>query len=123
MGGGQTIGIGGDVIVKDGYFVFCSGSSSAQVVNIDGIFKIQGSNNAAVVIGGVANSSTTNVNLRGNLDVSGTNRLLSVDLTNCFLNFAGPSTISAPQTVDLDPVTVCRTFVVEGVSFNINGEA
>jgi hypothetical protein len=123
IGGAQTIGIGGDVIVKDGYFVFCSGSSSAQTVNIEGNLKIQGSNNAAVVIGGVANSSTSNINLKGNLDVSGANRLLSVDLTNCFLNFAGPSTVLDPQTVDFDSYNSGTGPYNQGVSFNISSGA
>ena len=123
MRGAQTIGIGGNVIVKNGYFVFCRASSSAQVVTIEGNLVLQGSSNAAAVIGDIANSSTTNVNLKGNLDASGANRLLSVDLTNCFLNFAGPSTILDPQTVDIDPYSSGAGPYNQGVSFTIDSGA
>ncbi len=100
--GAQTIGIGGNVIVKDGHLVFSYASSSSSRVIIEGDLILQGSLSAKANIASRANSATSYVDLKGNLNVSGTTILTSTDLTNNFLRFIGPSRDSKPQTIDFD---------------------
>ncbi len=111
IGGAQTIGIGGNVIVKDGNLVFSHASSSASKVVIEGDLIIQGSLAAKATIASVANSTASSVDLKGNLDVSGTTFLTSIDKTNNFLRFIGPSDSINPQTIDFDLTDPVNTAV------------